>query len=149
MTDLTPPASPSASLPSVLVVEDHLETRIFLEAALDERFTVAAVGRASAALQAAQHRVFDLLVLDIALGDGVDGVELLHQLRAQPGYADVPALAVTAHALPRDRQHYLEVGFDAYLSKPFFQEDILRVVDALMSSASHHDTPSDAPSEVE
>lgn len=149
MTALSSSEGRSASSPSVLVVEDHLETRIFLEAALEERFDVVALAPAPAALEAAQRRAFDLLVFDISLGKNEDGVRLLRRVRALPGYAQVPALAVTAYALPRDRQRYLEAGFDAYLSKPFFQDDILEAAAQLLSSPAHTDASPDARDDAE
>jgi CheY-like chemotaxis protein len=149
MTALSSSEGRSASSPSVLVVEDHLETRIFLEAALEEQFDVVAHAQASAALAIAERQAFDLLVFDISLGGDEDGVGLLRQVRALPDYAEVPALAVTAYAQPRDRQRYLEAGFDAYLSKPFFQDDILRMASHLLSSSSRTDASPTARDEAE
>jgi len=143
------PSADAAPQPAALVVEDHMETRIFLEAALQERFDVVAVAEPVAALDVARRRSFDVLVFDIALGQNEDGVELLQQLRERPEYAHVPALAVTAYALPRDRKRYLDAGFDAYLSKPFFQDDILQVVEQLLGIAPRTDTSPGARGEVE
>lgn len=142
-------AGAAASQPAVLVVEDHTETRFFLEAALQDRFDVVAVDEPVAALEVARNRIFDLLVLDIALGADEDGVDLLRQLRGWADYAHVPALAVTANALPQDRKRYLEAGFDAYLSKPFFQDDILEVVEHLLGTMPGTDTSSEARGEAE
>ena len=133
--------------PSVLVVEDHMESRIFLDAALQEQFEVVAVPRAGEAVQQAKARSFDIFVLDIALGTADGGIDLLHTLRALPSHRHVPALAVTAYDLPRSRERCLEAGFDAYLCKPFFQEDILRAVGRLLERTPRREAPGNVHSE--
>ena len=67
----------------------------------------------------------DVAILDIMLPD-VDGVRLLHRLRARDRYGDVPFLAVTAHAMSGDRERLLAAGFAGYLPKPI---DTRRFVD--------------------
>ena len=41
-----------------------------------------------------------------------------------PGYERVPAVAVTAYAMPGDEERFLAAGFDAYLGKPFTEEEL-------------------------
>jgi CheY-like chemotaxis protein len=60
---------------------------------------------------------------------------LLRQLRALPGYENAPAVALTAYALPSDRDQFLDAGFDYHLSKPFTKEQLL---DVLGQAWSHH-----------
>ena len=77
---------------------------------------------------------FDLVLIDINLGEGPNGKDVLSELRAMPAYRDVPIAAVTAYALPGDRETFLNTGFNAYLSMPF-REDALR---ALVSNLLAH-----------
>lgn len=76
----------------------------------------------------AQHSI-SLILMDIHLGeDKVDGTELLNELRKNPDYAALPVVAVTAYAMPGDEERFLGMGFDAYLSKPFQQQDLQALV---------------------
>jgi signal transduction histidine kinase/ActR/RegA family two-component response regulator len=60
----------------------------------------------------------DLVLLDMTL-PGIDGHEVLRRMRAQPGLADLPCVAVSANAMPHDIARAREAGFDDYWVKPF------------------------------
>ena len=63
---------------------------------------------------AAEHRP-DLILMDVQL-PGMDGVEALGRLKADPGTAAIPVVALTAFAMKDDRERF--AGFDGYLVKP-------------------------------
>jgi signal transduction histidine kinase/CheY-like chemotaxis protein len=69
----------------------------------------------------------DLILLDINLPD-MDGFELLRAMRADPACRDVPVIAVTANAMPRDIERGRGAGFSDYLTKPL---DIARFLECL------------------
>jgi CheY-like chemotaxis protein len=69
----------------------------------------------------------DLLLLDIQL-PGIDGIELLHRLRTDGTTHRVPAIAVSASAMPADIQQALQAGFAAYLTKPLELNELLHAV---------------------
>jgi PAS domain S-box-containing protein len=142
--DSSPPAAsppPSADMTAssfsgtVLVVEDNALTRELINHHLDGYCDVEVVEGPDAALSLANEHSFDVLMLDIHLSAAADGVELLWQLRALPGYENAPAVALTAYALPSDRDQFLDAGFDYHLSKPFTKEQLL---DVLGQAWSHH-----------
>jgi CheY-like chemotaxis protein len=58
-----------------------------------------------------------LIVTDIQMPD-VDGFDLFKSLRANPNYASIPVIAITAHAMIGDRERILAAGFEAYIDKP-------------------------------
>ncbi len=64
-----------------------------------------------------RERLPDLVLLDIALPGG-GGEALLAEIRANPAQAALPVVAMTAFAMPGDRERLIGVGFDGYLSKP-------------------------------
>jgi two-component system, cell cycle response regulator DivK len=59
----------------------------------------------------------DLVLMDLQL-PGIDGYEALRLLRQDPGFGDVPVVAVTAFAMTTDRERTFREGFDGYLGKP-------------------------------
>lgn len=66
----------------------------------------------------------DLILMDISLPN-MDGTELLKNIRADKNLKDVPVIALTAHAMPGDRERFLRQGFDEYLSKPIIDDLLL------------------------
>ena len=112
----------------ILVVEDAPDIQALLRHLLRD-YELTIVANVEEALYAATEGDFDLLLLDINLGEDRTGVDLLGDLRALPQYATTPALACTAYALHADREHFLAQGFDAYVAKPFSRTDLLDTID--------------------
>jgi CheY-like chemotaxis protein len=118
------------SRPSVLVVEDNDDTRMLLERILRSTYAVTAVADARSALQAMNQKRFGGLVLDINLGGKETGADVLRIARALPDYTSVFAIALTAYALPGDRERLLEAGFNEYVSKPFTRQALMETLAA-------------------
>jgi PAS domain S-box-containing protein len=110
---------PPMDAPAVLVVEDNEDTRALLHHLLRRAYRVCVVPDALTALDRMNRYRFDALVLDINLGGKQTGVDVLRVARTIPGYASVFAVALTAYALPGDRERFLAAGFDRYVAKPF------------------------------
>jgi two-component system cell cycle response regulator DivK len=68
-----------------------------------------------------------LVLMDVQL-PGIDGIEALGRLRRDERTASIPVLALTAQAMSGDRERFLEVGFDGYLSKPIDVEELIEAV---------------------
>ncbi len=117
----------------ILLVEDNDDTRFLVESLLEEVFDVRTAGDAETALQLAREQAFDLVLMDFNLGNGLSGGDIAGKLRAMNTYSDVPMVAVTAHALPGDKEEILERGFDAYLSKPFTGDELLASINAALN----------------
>ena len=113
-------SQPSSDLEGVkvLVVEDDPDTRDLLASVL-ARHGAEPMTAASArdGVEAMRRRPPDVLVCDIAMPGG-DGYSFLTAVRAMPGGAEVPAVALTAYARVEDRERALAAGFDVHLAKP-------------------------------
>ncbi len=116
--------------PTILVVEDNDDTRMLLERILRAAYNVTAVGDARSALLAMNQQRFSGLVLDINLGGKETGADVLRIARSLPDYGDVFAIALTAYALPGDRERLLESGFNEYISKPFTRSSLMETLAA-------------------
>ena len=122
--------------PRVLVVDDSRDARGILKHFLKATYAVEAVPNAKTALHRAHQQRYDAVLLDINLGDGTSGLDVLRALRALPNYAEVPIIAVTAYALPEDRNRFMKKGFDGYLSKPFLKTTLLETLEQTRSKAA-------------
>lgn len=125
--------SKTRTQPAILVVEDNRETQLLLRHLLESQFTVEVVTDAAAALQHARENEYRLILMDINLGNDDDGIDIHRRIREIERYARIPIIALTAYALPGDRERFVKAGFDGYLSKPFTRQQLLTTVEDVMS----------------
>ncbi|UCV29783.1 hydrogenase maturation protease [Ferribacterium limneticum] len=112
----------------ILVVDDielnrDLMRELFATAGLNIR--LASNGRE--AIVAIHQKKPDLVLMDCQMPI-MDGFTATRQLRAQPQYATLPIIALTAGALDHDREQCLAAGMNAYVTKPVNLEKLLRVI---------------------
>jgi DNA-binding response OmpR family regulator len=125
---------------AVLVVEDEVPTRAFLEQQLaDDGFEVLAAEGAGEALELVEAARPDLVLLDATLPDG-SGFEVCSRLReGEPGRSwnrDVPVIIVSARSDPVDRCRGFARGCDDYVTKPFVYEELLARMRAVLRRAA-------------
>lgn len=108
----------------IAVVEDNPDNRLLVQAILADLYAVYEYETGVAALAGFAGERPDLVLLDISLPE-MDGTEVLARMKDDPGLRDVPVIALTAHAMAGDRERYIQAGFDEYVSKPIFEEDVL------------------------
>lgn len=124
------PSGEAPDLPShqtVLVVEDDTSAQELIRWFLPETYDVDFAASASAARDALAQHSYDLVLMDIDLGGQRSGIDVLNDMPAQTE-SKSRVLAVTAYAMPGDRERLLNAGFDGYLAKPFTHT---RFLDAL------------------
>jgi two-component system response regulator RegX3 len=93
-----------------------------------EGFDVDEESEGTAALTAARHRCYDIVILDVML-PGMSGTDICRALRAE---SDVPILMLTARDAELDRVLGLELGADDYVTKPFSAAELLSRVRAIL-----------------
>jgi CheY-like chemotaxis protein len=108
----------------IAVVEDNADNRLLVAAILDGHFAIDEYASGTEALAGLAGSVPDLVLLDISL-PGMDGTEVLRRIRATAALAALPVIALTAHAMAGDRERYLDLGFDDYVTKPILDESLL------------------------
>ncbi|MBI2300895.1 MAG: response regulator transcription factor [Armatimonadetes bacterium] len=118
----------------VLVAEDEQRILSFVQRALEEQgFDVVPVRDGDEALSLAQVEHFDVLVLDIML-PGRDGLSIVRRLREQR--CATPILVITARSALEERLEGLNLGADDYLTKPFYVEELIARIHAVLRRSS-------------
>jgi CheY-like chemotaxis protein/two-component sensor histidine kinase len=131
-----PPGSPDLHGLYVLVVDDEVDGRSFVETALaGHGAEVMGVGSADDAMASLIGRMPDAIVCDIEM-PGRDGLDLIRAIRSLPAARGrIPATALTAHVRPEDRIRSLVAGFQVHLGKPVDPLELAVVVASLARAA--------------
>ena len=106
------------TLTRILLVEDNVKNlKLVRDVLRHAGFDVVEATTGEDGVRMARELRPDLILMDLQL-PGIDGAEALRQIRAEPATRSVPAVAVTAFAMPEDRQLAFDHGFNGYVSKP-------------------------------
>jgi CheY-like chemotaxis protein len=118
----------------IFVVEDNVENRVVYQIFFTHECAVFEFERwgAQTIVQMKRFKPIDLIILDLMLPRGLTGYHLFDQIRAQPEFADVPVIAISAAdpsiAIPKVR----EKGFAGFIAKPIdgtrFAEQLRRIL---------------------
>jgi PAS domain S-box-containing protein len=113
----------------ILLAEDNRVNQLVTVKLLEHAgYIVEVASNGIEALEALRHRPFDLVLMDSSMPE-MGGVEAARQIRRFDDHrAVVPIIALTADALPGDRERYLEAGMSDYLPKPVRRPDLLSMV---------------------
>ena len=102
----------------ILLVEDNDNNRMLVRDVLHATgYRVVEAENAEDGLRMAAEQQPALILMDIQL-PGMNGIEALQRLRADPVTRGIPVIAVTASAMTQDRRQILAAGFDGYQAKP-------------------------------
>ena len=119
----------------ILVVEDNdLNRRLFCDVLISQGYAVEPVADGHQALARAREFVPNLIIMDIQL-QGVSGLELIEQAKADPALRPIPILAVTAYAGKGDEDRIRTAGAEGYLAKPVSISPFMTAVRALVEKA--------------
>ncbi|MEO7192182.1 MAG: response regulator [Vicinamibacterales bacterium] len=126
----------------ILLVEDNVVNQRVASGLLSRRghqVTIAQNGRE--AIECLERREFDLVLMDLQMPvmGGIEATMAIRQAEVTTG-RHIRIVAMTAHALPADRERCLEAGMDGYLSKPITPSELFSVVEQQSGGA-----PAQAP----
>jgi DNA-binding response OmpR family regulator len=119
-----------ASQACILVIDDDEGVLELIEDVLSPDYTVEGFSDPKAGLERLGNERFDALIVDLGM-PGLDGVELIQQVRTLPGNCELPIIAVSAFDQLRSRISAVQV--DAVVAKPFtlgeFERTVARVLE--------------------
>ena len=110
--------------PRIAVVEDNPDNRLLIQALLGDRYEISEFETGPEAVEGIPADPPEVVLLDISL-PGMDGTEVLAFLRTIPELTELPVVALTAHAMAGDREKFLGLGFNDYVTKPIVDEALL------------------------
>ena len=120
----------------LLLVEDNELNRDMLSRRLQKRgYEVIMSVDGEQGMVAAQSTAPAIILMDMSL-PGIDGWEATRRLKAAPQTAHIPIIALTAHAMPSDRDKALAAGCDDFDTKPVELERLLEKIAALLKPAA-------------
>jgi len=112
----------------ILLVEDNVDASNTLESFLAlEGHVVNAAYSGTAGLAMAIEQRYDILICDIGL-PGLDGFDLIRELRHAPGGDRLFAIALSGYGHPEDRARAIDAGFDRYFVKPVDGKALLGLI---------------------
>lgn len=117
----------------ILIVDDDVDTLRLVGMMLEtEGFDIVAAKTGKRAIELARSEIPDLIILDIMMPE-LDGYAVTRQLRTDPATRGIPILIFTAKAGHDDKMLGLELGADAYLTKPISTRELVSQVNQLLS----------------
>jgi two-component system, cell cycle response regulator DivK len=117
--------------PTLLLVEDHADTRQMYAEFLSATFDVLEAADGEEALELAQRHALGLVITDFSL-PGMDGFELTRQLRVNAGTKHVPVICLSGYGGQAHERKAREVGCDKVLEKPCLPDLLARTARDMM-----------------
>jgi two-component system cell cycle response regulator DivK len=128
-------------MPKILVVEDNEENRDSLSRRLQRRgFEVLMANDGRIGVEMAKAEKPDLILMDMNMPE-VDGWEATKQIKAFPAMAQVPVIALTAHAMTGDRERAIAAGCTDYHAKPIEFAKLVLQIESILQGKGPETAP--------
>jgi two-component system, cell cycle response regulator DivK len=122
----------------ILIVEDNPRNLKLLRDILQVKgYKTIEAGTGEEGVQLARERQPALVLMDIQL-PGINGIQALGQLRADPLTRSIPVLAVTASVMAQERQKVMAAGFDGFQGKPISVRELLETIRGILAGTGSH-----------
>ncbi len=117
---------------SILYVEDNIINQEVIKSFLNEKAEIDSALNAKEALKMVVQKKYSMILMDIHLGMGMDGIKLTKELRKIEEYRNTPIIAVTGYASNLDKERFHTCGFNKILVKPFTKEELLEALESVL-----------------
>jgi CheY-like chemotaxis protein len=120
----------------ILAVDDEAGLTRMLKRNLEatNRYDVRTENTSSAAIAAAAEFQPDLILMDVMM-PGMDGYATMTAIRQMPEFESLPIIAVTARAMPSDREKSLAAGANDYVTKPVDTDELMACMERWLANA--------------
>ena len=117
----------------ILIIEDQSDIRRLIRMTLEfENHEIHEATHGQEGLAMAATLRPDLILCDVMMPGGLDGLQVCTRLKADPALAGVPVWLLTARAQAKDRDAGEKAGADGYLVKPFSPLELIDTVDGIL-----------------
>jgi len=117
----------------ILIVEDNFDLRIFLASELSEKYTIIQAEDGEPGIELAFKKIPDLIISDILMPQ-CSGIELCNVLKTDIRTCHIPIILLTAKTTISEQIEGVEIGADAYLTKPFNMQFLEAKINQLVQS---------------
>lgn len=114
--------------PKLLHVEDSAQIRLLVSIFLKNEFEIESVENGEEAIKHAKSNQYDLILMDINLGSGLDGFETSRKIRELSKYNETPIIALTTNDYDHVRDECISSRINAYIQKPFDKAYLLGTI---------------------
>lgn len=114
--------------PKLLHVEDSAQIRLLVSIFLKNEFEIESVENGEEAIKQAKSNQYDLILMDINLGSGIDGFEATRKIREISKYHETPIIALTTNDYDHVRDECISSRINAYIQKPFDKAYLLGTI---------------------
>jgi DNA-binding response OmpR family regulator len=118
----------------ILVVEDNTETQLIIKVNLRDIYDVELTDNIDDAISLIKNNSFDLVLLDINLGNSDDGRDVLNMIKKEPDYSNLPVIIITAYDIDDDEKELLMKLSCDYLEKPLDKKVLRDSIGSCLSS---------------
>jgi DNA-binding response OmpR family regulator len=119
----------------ILVVEDNTETQLIIKINLRNIYDVELTDNADDAISLIKNNNFDLVLLDINLGNNDDGKDVLNMMKNEVEYSNLPVIIITAYDMKKEEKDLLMNLSCDFLEKPLDKEVLLKSISSCLNSA--------------
>ncbi len=114
--------------PKVLIVEDNKINQKLAVSILNKAYEVDSAYDGYTAIEMSANKQYDVILMDIHLGQGLDGIETTAVIKKNPRYNKIPIIAVTGYTMHSDKEKIFNSGCSHYLSKPYTKNQLLEII---------------------
>lgn len=120
-------------IPSILYVEDDPASALLVKTSISNYCSIDIVPTGEEAVEYAKKKKYSAVLMDINLGNGMNGIKTTELIKSINSYKNIPFVALTAFAMVGDKEEFESMGFNYYLSKPFTKKDLTKLIEKLES----------------
>ena len=118
----------------ILVVEDNTETQLIIKVNLRDVYDVELTDNANDAITLIKNNDFDLVLLDINLGNSNDGRDVLDMMKKDVEYSNLPVIIITAYDIKKEEKDLLMNLSCDFLEKPLDKAVLLNSISSCLNS---------------
>ncbi len=129
---ITDPDTLQVDLPTVLVIDDNDDVRLYINDLLRDDYDVKQAANGEEGLAIAMKQVPDIIISDVMM-PGIDGLEVCRRIKKTTATSHIPVMLLTARTMEEQRAEGYDCGADAYITKPFSGKVLLARIKNLLS----------------